>query len=261
MRILLLLVLLILSETTSFSQDVLTKINSTEIATEHFVGVDNFSALYTVNQNILYKKWNAQTWQFGDYTLGTLSKVSITNPLKILLFYQNLNTIVILDKYLNEINRIDFNTTTNFKNPAFVSQANDQSIWLFDNNTQQLEIFDLDTEETLFTTLPIKGIPMDESCNFNYCWLLTEHKILQFNIYGNLLTEMLNDHFENIHAYKKGIILKKENNLYHWSPKTNQFVSLGLPEILIEDFSVTGEILYIYSAGILHSYNLPQILN
>ena len=243
------------------AQNLATDTNPIRLSTERFVGIDNFSAVYTINQNILYKSWNAQIWQFGDYTLGTITKVSITNPLKILLFYQNLNTVVILDKYLNEIERIDFNTTVNFKNPSFVSLANDQSIWLFDNNAQQLELFDLETENTLFTTLPVKGIPIDEHCNFNYCWMLTENKILQFNIYGNQLTEINNNNFEQIHIYKKGILLKKEDALYSMTVQAKEFKKLNLPKIPIEHFYVTGEILYIYSAGMLYSFDLPSILN
>ena len=243
------------------AQKEVTPIQKRTIGTDHFVGVDNFLSLYTIHQNIFYKSWNHQTWQFGDYTLGPISKVSITNPLKILLFYHNLNTIVILDKYLNEIDRINFNTSINFKNPAFVSLANDKSIWLFDNNTQQLEIYDLETNETLFATLPVNGVPIDSHCNFNFCWILTKEKILQFNIYGNLLTEIENNYFEKIQIYRKGILVKTTNSIQYWSSSTKDFKILKLPKITVEHFYVTGEILYIYSNDTLYSYNLPDLLN
>lgn len=230
--------------------------DSISLKADRFVGVDNFGALYFSNENILYKKWNNQKWQFGDFILGELTSVSILNPLKILLFYESSNTIVFIDKYFNEISRIDFNTLQNFKNLSKVTPANDTQVWIFDNNTQQLEIFDTTANKSLAATQPLPDIPVAQDGNFNFCWLLSSNYISQFNIYGSLTYRFSNENFTSLQMYKKGILLQKENDLFYWNSASEKIVKIILPEITVEQFYVTNEILYIYDKKTIYSFNL-----
>ncbi|GAA3513540.1 hypothetical protein GCM10022393_29170 [Aquimarina addita] len=235
------------------------QLDSIALKADRFIGVDSFGAIYFTEGNIFYKKWNQQQWQFGDFILGELTDVYVLNPLKIVLFYQPSNTVVLVDKYLNEIDRINFNTITEFKNVTQVSPANENRIWVFDSNTQQLEIFDTTSEKTIVKTQPISTLPHSQHSNFNYCWLLTSDKLLLFNIYGSLLTQIENENFLNLKIINNDLILQKEDGLYFLSNKAQKKEKINLPEIPIKQFYVTNEILYIYDQRKIYSFALtPQ---
>ena len=150
---------------------------------DHFWGVDTFDALFFSKENVFVKQWNHQKLEFTDYSLGELSYVSLLNPLKILLYYSNSNTVIILDKYLNEIKRIDLNTISGFANIHSVSPANDNTIWVFNSNSQRLELFNTITLKTILSTQPIAQLPIYQFSNFNFCWLVTDKIIYKFNFF------------------------------------------------------------------------------
>ncbi|AXT51243.1 hypothetical protein D1818_10545 [Aquimarina sp. BL5] len=233
--------------------------DSISLGADHFLGLDSFGAVYYTKGNIFYKKWNNQEWQFGDFILGQLTQVSILNPLKIVLFYESSNTIVLVDKYLSEIDRINFNTIAEFKSVSLVSPANDNSVWVFDNNTQQLELFNTISNKTLITTQPITELPTKLHSNFNYCWILTSETLSQFNVYGSLLTRSGNDGYIDMRIINDDLLLLKEDGLYYHSTKTKEIEKINLPEIPIKQFYVTNEILYIYHQSKIYSFDLtPQ---
>ncbi len=167
--------------------------------------------------------------------------------------------MVLVDKYLSEINRVNFNTITEFKGVSKISPANDNSIWLFDNNTQQLEVFNTNSNKTLVTTQPINEIPISLNSNFNYCWILTSGELSQFNIYGSLLGRIKNEGFTELRIINDDLILLKEGSLYYLTMKTEGIEKINLPEIPIKQFYVTNEILYIYHQSKIFSFDLtPQ---
>ncbi|MFD2564207.1 hypothetical protein [Aquimarina rubra] len=252
-------ILLIGCSTHSYAQRNVVVQDSISLEADQFLGIDSFGAIYFTKGNIFYKKWNGQKWQFGDFILGQLTQVSILNPLKIVLFYESSNTLVLVDKYLNEINRINFNTIAEFKSLSLVSPANDNSSWLFDNNTQQLEVFNTISNKTLVATQPINELPTTLRSNFNYCWILTSETLSQFNIYGSLLSRTQNEGFTDMRIINNDLVLLKENNLYYRTSATEKIEKINLPEIPVKQFYVTNEILYIYHQSKIYSFDLtPQ---
>ncbi|MBQ4818505.1 hypothetical protein [Aquimarina sp. MMG016] len=225
---------------------------------DHFWGVDSFGAIYYSENNIFHKKWNDQELQYGDFILGKLSSVSILNPLKIVLFYEDSNTIILIDKYFNEIDRINFNTLTDFKNVTKVSAANDNSVWIFDSNTQRFELFDTDLRKTLLITQPINDLANILRSNFNYCWALTEKELLQFNIYGSLIDRFPNEEYLDFQMTNNDLVIKKDNQLYYYNIQGKKSEKINLPEIHIKQFYVTNEILYIYDQSKIYSFDLTS---
>lgn len=229
------------------------------ITADHFWGTDTFDALFFSNASVLTKRWNNQKWEFTDYTLGAISYVSLLNPLKILVFYRNSNTVIILDKYLNEINRIDFNMNSGFANTQFVTPANDNTIWVFNINSQRLELFNIITQKKMVTTQPISDFPVFQYSNFNYCWVMTNKTIYKFNIYGSLVEEIKNDGFQKLQSFNEQLYLFKNHNIYTISEDRTITDKIILPEIRSEQFYVTDEILYIYDLTKLYSFDITPL--
>jgi hypothetical protein len=73
--------------------------------------VDNLGNYFLLSKNNQLKKLNAQGDSIGLFNdvrrYGKLYSIDATNPLKVLLYYKNFSTVVVLDRFLNMINTID----------------------------------------------------------------------------------------------------------------------------------------------------------
>ncbi|RZS92252.1 hypothetical protein [Aquimarina brevivitae] len=243
----------------TFAQEIQSPASMITIPADRFWGVDPFDGIVYAKDNVLYKDWNTNRYQFTDFTLGELTYVSILNPLKILLFYGNANTVVFIDKYLNEINRIDFNQIPLITNAHLVSPANDNAIWVFDNNTQQLVLLNSRTKKLILKTQPIVGLPLYQYSNFNFCWLFTKEKVYTFNIYGSLVEERANENFDCLQLFDEQFYVLSENKIFIYSKDFKEKTALSLPEIKLKQFYVTDEILYIYDFPKLFGFELKSL--
>lgn len=152
-------------------------IAKTAFPVERFVGVDKFNNAYGISRNTFYKYNKDKAYQFIDLQLGTLISADIINPLRISLFYHEANTVVILDNRLNEITRINFNTISKFRTVNFASTAGNQSLWIFNVDLQELEIFDYSRTTVVTHTQSLSGTVLQQESSFNFCWLLYEKNL------------------------------------------------------------------------------------
>ena len=93
------------------SQEVIpaVKQSDTQLTCDIFLGFDNQKSIYSLKNNILTKNSDGITYQYNNLSLGKITNVDFQNPLQIVIFYKNFNTVVLLDNQLNEIKKIDFN--------------------------------------------------------------------------------------------------------------------------------------------------------
>src|SRR6185312_10613530 len=72
---------------------------------------DNLGELYIINTDNQLKKYNEKGDSLGVFNqvskYGKLSYVEAQNPWKVILFYKNYSTIVLLDKFLNVLGNIN----------------------------------------------------------------------------------------------------------------------------------------------------------
>ena len=108
---------------------------------DRFVGLDNYKNTYFIKNRVLHKQGPDGNFIFNDLQLGKISSVDIINPLKVVVFFQDTNTVVLLDNKLNEIERINFNNLPQFLNVSTATNAGNNSLWLFNVDTQQLELY------------------------------------------------------------------------------------------------------------------------
>ena len=252
-------ILLILSFTLSFSQEkerVVTLKDSTSLHADRFLYKDNFDALYYIKNNTLVKKSTSEFYEYNNVLLGNVSYVDVLNPLEITLFYRDFNTVIQLDNRLSEINKIDFNTIQDFKNLNWAATASNKRLWVYNNDNLQLEIYNFQLEQTEITTLPISEDIISYKSNYNFCWLLTKKGILQYNVYGNLLTSIPFEAAEKFSHSKNNFVFLKENQLYFLKNEASKAQKLDLPKMTIKDFSLSQETLYIYNGKTLFTYQL-----
>ena len=231
-------------------------VKSTEISLQQIVGIDNFGILYLVDGNVFHKIDNDKDVTYSNIQLGKISSANAFNSLKINLFYKNFNTAIILDNRLAEVYKIDFNTIQPYKNVSHISTGYDNTLWIFNTDLQQLELFDYKTTKIRFITMPVQSNVLDLTSNFNFCWLLTEKFLYKYNYFGSLISKIPNDGFTSIAEDNGNLIVQKNNALIYLPKDSETFLPIPLKELLINQFLVTNETLYIYDSKRLHQYQL-----
>ena len=244
----------------SFSQEKVEAIliNSIDLNEQSIVGIDNFGILYTIKNETFSKKENGKTITYSNVQLGNISSANVFNPLKINLFYKNFNTAIILDNRLAEIKKIDFNAIQPYKNVSHVSTGYDTTLWIFNTDTQQLELFDYKTNKIRATTMPTVSNVLAMTSNYNFCWLLTERFLYKFNYFGSMDFKIENKGYKAIAEDNGNLIIKGDNELFYLSKQSEQPIPIKIEELLINQFLVTNETLYIYHDEILRQYQLKQ---
>ncbi|CAM3274278.1 hypothetical protein [Aequorivita lipolytica] len=241
----------------------LAPLSKVPLIADRFIGFDNYKNSYFVKNRVINKQGPDGNFIFNDLQLGRITSVDIINPLKVVAFFQDTNTVVMLDNKLNEIERINFNNLPLFLNVSTATNAGNNSLWLFNVDTQQLEMYNYGSKLQTVVSQPFPGKLLSQASNFNYCFTLTEKKLRAFNIYGSILNEVPSEGYEKIIQQNENLVALKENSLYYIPDfaKRNDAISretvkLSFPEITIKDLQLTNDFLYIYDGEILHTFKL-----
>ena len=230
---------------------------SLPLRAERFIGVDNFNALYYSLENRIVKtKTDGSSINYSNVQLGELGSVDIFNPLKINVFYDQFNTVIILDNRLAEIYKIDFNIAQPYRYVSLVSSGYDNAIWIFNADLQQLELYDYKTNKTRISCMPVNSEVLDLKSDYNHCWLLTSDFLYQYNYFGSLVSKTKNEGFESLAISDENLILKKADELYFKSKDSDGIIPVKMPRLLIKQFLLTNETLYIYDLEKVHTFQL-----
>jgi hypothetical protein len=120
--------------------------------------VDNLGNIYTVSADNRLKKSSASGDSLAVYNdvrqFGRMSYMDVTSPLKILLYYREFATIVMVDRYLNIINTIDLRKQNIFQARA-IGLSYDNYVWVYDEQEAKLKKID-DSGNLLTQTTDIR---------------------------------------------------------------------------------------------------------
>lgn len=233
-----------------------TFIKKSNLKVDALISIDNFGTSYYLKNNIFYKEINNKAISYNNLQLGTLHTANAFNPLKINLFYKDFNTIIILDNRLAEIFKIDFNTLPDYKNVSHVTTGHDNTLWIFNQDLQRLELFDYKTETTRAQTVPVQSAVLDITSNFSSCFLLTEKYLYIYNYFGSLRKKIKNTGYTALAESNENIIFKKENALFFMKKNQDSIHPILTSNLLINHFFVTNESLYLYQPEILQEFHL-----
>ncbi|NEV93781.1 hypothetical protein G3567_06415 [Psychroflexus sp. YR1-1] len=228
---------------------------------DKFWGVDTYEHLYFSKNNVFYKTENQEEFQFQDLQLGELEAADLLNPLKILLFYKEANTLVILDNRLNEIDRVNFNFIPDFKTVDFAGISKDNLFWIFNAEVQQLELFNQESLSTRRSSLPLTKEILGFQSNYNYAWLRHAKGLSKFNINGSLIDEIEFENAVSFNIFKNQVMVQTEHYLELFDKNPEFKIRFKKPEISFNQFYFNGENLYIYSDKVLYKYQYNIVNN
>lgn len=103
---------------------------------------DVLGNLYTISAENQLKKYGPSGDSVGVFNdvrrYGRLTTIDVSNPLKVILFYKDFRTVVVLDRFLNPVNTIDLRQQNIFQVKA-VCTSYDNNIWVFDEQESKLK--------------------------------------------------------------------------------------------------------------------------
>lgn len=203
----LLLLFFIFSLTVSFGQNkyVATKQDSIALNADDFLGYDQFGFYYSIKNNVLAKSKKEELFEYKNISLGKPTKIDFQNPLKIVLFYENFNTIILLDNQLSETQKINFSENDAPIMTTATGIASGNRLWIYNNLTQQIGLFDY-LKNTFQTLAPsIQGNLKYYESNFNtFQWIDNSLNWYAVDVFGKITTlgkvtdfdqiQIINDH-------------------------------------------------------------------
>ncbi|MEP7320153.1 MAG: hypothetical protein ABI921_15460, partial [Panacibacter sp.] len=96
---------------------------------------DNLGNIFLVAKNNQVKKLNQDLDSVGVFNdsrrYGDISFLDVSNPLKIIVYYKDFTSMVVLDRFLNVRNTVDLRTAGILQAKA-VAQSYDNNYWVFD---------------------------------------------------------------------------------------------------------------------------------
>lgn len=100
-----------------------------------YATADQLDNIYLVTPTHAIEKYDSTGRRSAVYTnrrLGAAAFMDVTNPLKVLVWYPDFQTLVFLDRTLTEMGRLNF-TMLGYNSVRSVAVAADGNLWLFDD--------------------------------------------------------------------------------------------------------------------------------
>ena len=113
-----------------------------------YIALDHHHNLYTVSKKGEIRKWDGDgkpKEHNNSISLGKLGGLDVEDPMKILAFYPDYNTVFLLDKYLIEQRRLDLNSAGVFQSLG-ICHSSDDHIWVYDPNDLRLKKLTMNLE-------------------------------------------------------------------------------------------------------------------
>ncbi len=191
-----------------------------------YFNVDNLGNIYLLNNGNQLKKIGPNGDSAGVFNdvrrYGKLYAVDAANPLKLLLFYKNFSTTVVLDRFLNIRNTIDFRKQQLFR-VKVMANAYDNNIWVFDDQEYKLKKIDetgkllsetVDWRQ-LFDTLPSPTHMIDRE---NFVYLYDPEKgFYIFDYYGTFKNRLPFTGWKDIEVNGQTMYGFKEGKLFSYA--------------------------------------------
>ena len=231
--------------------------------------IDNLGYLYIVNSNGQLKKINEKgdsVAVFNDVRrYGKLYSIDVSNPLKVLLYYKNFGTIVVLDRLLNVRNTIDLRKQNLFQVKT-IGQSYDNNIWVFDEQESKLKkiaedgkILDQSADfRVIFDSMPSPQFLLDQD---KYVYLYDSLKgVYIFDYYGAFKNRISLYGWTDFTVINNVLYGRDGRSLYRYEPGTLNLQQYPIPPYMkdIKKIRITPTNLYLLSGDKLEVYSYSQ---
>ena len=233
-------------------------ISTQKIDLDFFVGFDGMGNLYYIKNNVLYMKNDTESWQYKNVALGKPTKIDIQNPLKIMLFYENFNTVVLLDNQLNETQKINFSKNDVPIVASAIGNASQNRLWIYNSLTQQIGLFDYLKNTFQSITPSFKGNIKYYELDFNtFQWIDDNLNWYSCDVFGKISTLGKVSDFDQIQLVSNtDFIFKINNGLYYYKLNGNKASLIDFDKKTFDYFFYKDQILSIFTNQEISNYKI-----
>ena len=201
--------------------------------------IDNLDNIYILNSHNQLKKLNANGDSVAVFNevkrYGKATLLDVSNPLKLLIYYRDFATIVVLDRYLNVVNTIDLRKQDIYQAKA-IGQSYDNKAWVYDELENKLKKVDEDGKillETpdfrqLFGEAPLPQKIFDQD---KLVYLYDSMQaIFVFDYFGALKNKILISKWQNFKIAGKYIFGSNDGILHRYEISSFRLDEWKMPE-------------------------------
>lgn len=203
--------------------------------------VDNLGNLYFVYQNGQLKKLRPNGDSLAIFNnvrkFGRLYAVDVSNPLKVLLHFKDFNTVVILDRLLNERSILDLRKH-NLLQVKAIGQSYDNNIWIFDELDLKLKkigddgrLIDQSNDfRQIFDSTPSPSAIIDQN---KLIYLYDEQKgVYSFDYYGGFKSRIPFTGWTDFTVINNSLFGRDSSNLYRYDMGSLQLQQFAVPQFM-----------------------------
>ena len=231
--------------------------------------IDNLGNLFLVDERQQVKKLNDKFDSVAVYNdvrrYGQLSYIDAGNPLKVLLFYKDFNTVVVLDRFLNTRTTIDLRQS-NILQASTIAQSYDNNLWVFDELDYKVK--KLDDNGRILLESPDFRITFDDPPHpgkledynkFLYAYDSSKGLLVMdyFGAYRNLVAYK---GWQNVHGISRGIVATDATGLVYYVPGNPEVQHQRLPATILQAKKIrifNNRLYALLAGGILRIWQLP----
>jgi hypothetical protein len=214
--------------------------------------IDNLGNVYLLNTDNQIKKINDK----GDSVavanalkrFGDIYSMDVSNSLKVVVYYKDFTTIIVLDRFLKNVNTIDLRKY-GILQARSVAISYDNNYWVFDEVENKLKKID-DYGNALLSTPDLRMV-------FGESFL--PEKIIDYDGYVYLYNKSKGCKiFDYYGALKQGIPLSDQNNIQVFK---NSILGFADSTIHVYDISIFTEHSYLLDPPMKDALKLQKLLN
>jgi hypothetical protein len=205
--------------------------------------VDNLDNIYILTSRNQIKKFNANGDSVAVYNdvkkNGQATLIDVSNPLKVLLYYRDFATVVMLDRFLNAVNTIDLRKQNIFQAKA-IGQSYDNKIWVYDELENKLKKVDEDgklLQETpdFRLLLGVAPSPLKIFDENRYVYVYDSIQgVYVFDYFGGLKNNIMIDHWQNFKVAGKFIFGSRSDTLFRYEISTFRVDEWKMPAAILK---------------------------
>jgi hypothetical protein len=227
--------------------------------------VDNLGNIYILDKGNQLKKRNATGDSVGVYNVvrrfGRLYSIDASNPLKLLLYYKDYGTIVVLDRFLNVRNTISLPAINIFQVRA-ICQSFDNGIWLYDEQDARLKrlndegvIIDQSSDFRLFMDVIPSPVQIADQDRLVYLYD-PEKGVFVFDYFGTLKNRIPLPGWEDFQVLGTNVFGRRGTTLLQYQPGTLSLKEQPMPSLLegVVKVRISTPGLYCLKDGIIKLY-------
>lgn len=201
------------------------------------VVADNFSNVYTLSKNRLLKFGPDGKYQFPyeEFRYGKMGMLDVTNPLKLLVYFPDFQTVVTLDRFLSPLTNYNF-TERGYVNITAIASSVDGRMWFYDNVDFKLK--KTDESGRIFRESQPLNVITGSAPNPNF--MVEKERqvyvndpqqgIYVFDFFGSYIKTIPLKGLQRFQVFQNQIVYFDGKQLKTYNPMTFEWKELNLPD-------------------------------